>query len=210
MSKRLTALGAEVEDLRDQFLPDPFDPLGVYPDATRVQAHARAFLVLSHAAIETYIEDVAKEVARAAEQVWTKHGRVAPPLSFLLAALAERLKLPAKLPVAGVDDGPQRLQALMTKLFQSYYKRIGNNHGIKESNVLELFGPLGVPASAFGSTLVPNLEALGSLRGIHAHNSTKAVKAVLDPEDIYKKITVLLSELATLDKWIVIYRKRIR
>jgi hypothetical protein len=59
-SRQLKNLEREISVLRDQFLPDVFDPLGVYPNPTRVQAHTRAFLVLSHAEIEAYLEDWAK------------------------------------------------------------------------------------------------------------------------------------------------------
>ncbi|MFN0243472.1 MAG: HEPN domain-containing protein [Planctomycetota bacterium] len=172
-----------------------------------MQAHTRAFLVLSHAEIESYLEDWAKDVARACEAVWTKSGRPTKPLAFLLATYVERISVPQKL---GKEDGPQKLAHATKQLFQAYYELIKANHGIKEQNVMALFFPLGIPASAFGSTLLPNLDSLGALRGTHAHLSAQAVASVLDPETQFNKITAIVGDLKTLDAWLVEYRRSIR
>lgn len=197
--------------LRDQFLPDPFDPLGVYPDAARVQAFTRAFLVLSHAEVESYLEDWAKDIARASEVVWTASTRMSEPMAFLVAALSERIVIPTKLMAPGATDGPQQLAAASVKLYQKYYKQIRDNNGIREKNVLALFGPLGVPSSALGATLLPNLDSLGALRGVHAHQAAaKAVHSVLDPETEHTRVGNLLTDLKLLDQWLVSCRRRIR
>lgn len=210
MSKRLTVLTTEIRRLRQLFLPDPFDPLGVYADSARVQAHTRAFLVLSHAEFESYFESWAKELAAASELVWKKFRRVTPPLAFLLSWNQERLAPPASFAAAMTADSVQRLEELVKKLFTTFYTRIVDNHGVKEANVLALFGPLGVPASAFSPTLLPNLDTLGSKRGVHAHHSAKVVVSVLDPETEFSSIQQLLLDLAVFDQWLTTYRKRIR
>jgi HEPN superfamily RiboL-PSP-like protein len=210
MSKRLTALKKEIESLRKLFLPDPFDPLGSYPNTRRVQAHTRAFLVLSHAEFETYFEEWAKEVARASETIWTKSQRVTTPLAFLLSWSEERLVPPETLSSPGAHDSTQELREIVAKLFPTFYKRIKDNHGVKERNVLSLFGPLGVPLTAFAPTLLPNLDALGTQRGVHAHQSAKAVVSVLDPETEYKRVEKLLLDAAVFDQWIVAYKIKIR
>ena len=209
-SRRWNDLKRQVDTLRKHFLPDPFHPLGSYSDATRVQAHARAFLVLSHAEIETYLEEWAKEIARACERVWTSSSRITGPLTFLLATLSERIEVPTTLAGPKAKDSLQRLTDASVKLFQRYYKQIKDNNGIKERNVLALYAPLGVPAGALGPTLLPNLDSLGVLRGEHAHQSAKAVQNVLDPETEYNRILALVSDLKTLDEWLVNYKRRIR
>ena len=202
-SKRWKDLERETNRLRRQFLPDPFDPLGVYTDSGRIQAHTRAFLVLSHAEIESYLEGWAKEIARAAETVWMNSQRITRPLAYLLATLAERIEASSK-------DSPQRLAATSVKLFQRYYKVIKDNNGVKESNVLTLFAPLGVPSSALGATLLPNLDSFGSRGGSHAHESAKAVASVLDPETEYKRVVDVVAELASVDDWLRNYKRTIR
>jgi hypothetical protein len=209
-TSRWNSLRREIGVLRKHFLPEPFDPLGNYPQAARVHAYTRAFLVLSHAEIESYLEDWAKEIARACEGVWTTSNRVTEPLTFMLSTLAERILVPETLSGPNAKDSHQRLTEASVKLFQRYYKRIKDNHGIKEKNVLSLFAPLGIPASALGTTLLPNLESLGALRGQHAHQSRKAVQMVLDPETEHKKISDIVTELQTLDQWLAKYKRRIR
>src|SRR5262249_12355984 len=210
MSKRLTALKKEIESLRKLFLPDPFDPLGSYPNINRVQAHTRAFLVLTHAEFETYFEEWAKEITRASETIWTNWKRVTTPLAFLLSWNDERLVLPETLSSPSTHDSNQKLGDHVAKLLQTFYKRIKDNHGVKERNVLNLFGPLGVPSTAFAPTLLPNLDALGTQRGVHAHQSAKAVVSVLDPETEYKHVEKLLLDIAVFDQWIVAYKTKIR
>jgi hypothetical protein len=209
-SRRWKALQREIEILREQFLPDPFDPLGNYPSSIRVQAYTRAFLVLSHAEVESYLEGWAKEIARAAEVAWSKSARVSSPLAYLLGTLAERVALPRTLVGASPKDSPQLFGETTVKLFQKYYLRIKNNHGIKERNLLDLYAPLGVPAAVLSPTLIPNLELLGSLRGTHAHNSAKVVQSILDPETEYKRVTDLADDLMSMDEWLIKYKRAIR
>lgn len=200
-------MAREIESLRAHFLPDPFDPMGTYADASRVQANARAFLVLSHAEVESFLEEWAKEIARSAETVWKGKNRLTPPLAFLLAALVDRLAIPD---VLGVQDAPHRFGELTEKAFAKYYKQVKDNNGVKEKNLLALFMPLGLPSSAIGPTLLPNLDGFGSVRGTHAHHAASAVVTPLDPENEYKRVKNVLADLLDLDAWLVGYRRRIR
>jgi hypothetical protein len=138
-------------------LPDEFDPLGGYPDFNRVQAYTRAFIVLSHAEIETYLEGWAKDITSACESVWKSSTRVTNPFAFLLATISERVEIANSLADAKGKDVPTRLLDESIKLFQRHYKQIKDNHGIKEKNFWTLFAPLGVPSGALSSTLLPNL-----------------------------------------------------
>lgn len=212
MSSRLEALRRQVAVLRRQFLPDPFDPLGNYPDGDLTQAHARAFLVLSHAEVESYLEEWAKDIARAAERVWTGSQRVAPALGFLLAASEERVAAVESLTTKPGQDSHFRMDTAVKAVLQKYYRRIKENNGIKERNVLSLFDPIGVPASAYAPTLMPNLDALGSKRGEHAHYSSRAVAltSVLDPETEHRRVQTVVGDLVSLDAWLTGYKRRIR
>jgi hypothetical protein len=182
----------------------------VYANSARVQAHTRAFLVLSHAEIESYLEGWAKEIARAAENAWSASSRITKPLAYLIATLAERIQVPVTVTGPNQKDSTQKLADASVKLFQKYYKVVKDNNGIKEKNVLTLLAPLGIPASALGSTLLPGLDSLGALRGSHAHESAKAVASVLDPETEFKRVAALVTDLGLLDDWLRKYRQVIR
>ena len=173
-------------------------------------ALTRAFLVLCHAEIETYLEEWAKEIARSSEKVWNASGKITLPMGFLLATLSEGIGVPDNLVTPNSKDSPERLKEESVRLFQEFYKRIKDNHGIKERNVLDLFAPLGLPSSALGATLLPDLESLGKRRGLHAHHSVKAVLNTLDAETEYKSVKSVVKQLIQLDEWLVKYKRGIR
>lgn len=210
MPKKWAALDQEIEALRRTLLPNPFNPIGVYKHQARVQTETRAFLVLSHAEIETFLEDWAKDIARAAEIVWSRQQRVTTPLAFLIANVADRVKETNSLAAGSAKDSQQRFADIVSEIFPAYYKRIKDNNGVKERNVLRLFDPIGVAGSAFGSTLLPALNSFGSARGEHAHYSRKAVTSVLDPLSEYNRVRSILTELKSLDQWLSKYRRRVR
>jgi hypothetical protein len=210
VSRRWNGLRREIDKLRAVFLPSSFHPLGLYPDSKRVQAHTRAFIVLSHAEIESYLESWAKEITRSCESVWKAANRVTKPLAFLLVSISERIEAGQTLAETKGKDMPTRLQESAQRLFEKHYAQVKNNHGIKEKNFWSLFGPLGVPVTALSSTLLPNLDSFGEIRGRHAHQSTKAVASVLDPETEYKRVSDLVDELKTFDEWIAKYKHAIR
>lgn len=209
-SQRWKRLETEVLGLRRHFLPKSFNALGIYARPTQVQARTRAFLVLGHAEIESFLEDWAKDIARKCEVKWVKTGRLATPLTFLVATSDRRVAVPETLSGAPGDDIPQRFSRVVSRRLQDYYKTIKDNHGVREKNVLALFTPIGAPRAAYGSTLLPDLDSFGSLRGRFAHQSGKGVQLVADPETEYKRVIGLIRDITVLDDWLVKCRAEIR
>lgn len=82
---------------------------------------------------------------------------------------------------------PTKFAVQLESIVSSYLATVNDNNGIKEANIAPLLGRLGVPASVFGTTLLPALTAYGDRRGKHVHNSAAnvAVLLVLDPQDEY-------------------------
>ena len=159
--------------------------------------------------LKNYLEDWAREIAKASEKAWKSSTKITVPFAYLLATIAERIGVPQTLQ-GNSKDSTQRLADEVTKFFPKYYKQINENHGVKGKNILQLLGPLGVPSSALGATLLPNLESFGALRGAYAHKSARAVAQVLDPETEYKRVYDLVQELAPLDQWLVAHKRRVK
>ena len=67
-SARFRELRARIRELRKHFLPRRFDDTGSY--SARQFDRARAFRLLAHAEIESYLEDVAFDAANNAFRVW--------------------------------------------------------------------------------------------------------------------------------------------
>lgn len=219
-SKRWAGLKQQVVLLRKQFLPVNFNHLGRYPRARQVRAHTRAFVVLSHAEIEAYLEDWAVEIADAADAVWKSKAKVTTPLAYLLATFPDLapgvggIPEPRRIPETIVDDTgkdpPQRFADTVNRVLKRFQKQIASNNGIKEKNVSSLFAPLGIPAAALGSTLLPNLNSLGKFRGSHAHSSAKTIASPLDAQHEFTKVEAVVNELRPFDDWLVIYKRGIR
>lgn len=209
-SRRWHDLKREVVALRKHFLPRVFNLLGQYSRPTQVQARTRAFLVLSHAELESYLEGWAKDIARKCESVWESTGRIPPPLAVLLLTSVHRAPVADKLATTTEREMPELVKGLIKKRLQEFYMHIRDNHGVKEKNVLAMYLPLGAPNSAFGSTLLPNLDSFGSLRGEYAHNSAKAVRAVPDPEVEFRRVNDLLDEIKVFDQWLLQCIQRVR
>jgi hypothetical protein len=219
-SSRWKALRLEVDSLRLHFLPDPFDPVADYSASDRIQSLTRAFLVLCHAEVETYLEDSAKDLLGACDKVWRKSKRIPSPLAFALAIYCirsggdkrggKKISVPDKVNASRTVDAPDALDSQLQSALTDMHSRVKRNHGVKEANVLNLFYPLGTPFSAFGSTLLPNLNSFGALRGEHAHKSQRSVRSALDPETEYKRVVNLVEDLRSLDSWLANARRRIR
>lgn len=114
-SPRWKSLKRGVLILRAQLLPSAFHPLGVYPRSKDIQARTRAFLVLSHAEVESYLEEWAKDIARKAETLWSSKRRTSTPLLCLHASLGKPLGNVETLNGANVRDPEARLSDSVIK-----------------------------------------------------------------------------------------------
>ncbi|MCA9607412.1 MAG: hypothetical protein KC619_17520, partial [Myxococcales bacterium] len=109
MSTYLGVLRREIDDLRKELLPDPFDPLGNYADPS-VRTRTRGFLLLAHASVETFLEEWARDIAKKAEKVWNTDGRITRPLAFLLCTMTEQMAVARD--VSGSDTSDKMKDAV--------------------------------------------------------------------------------------------------
>lgn len=154
--------------------------------------------------MEDFLEGGAKRIVKKSEQLWKAQKKITRPMAYLLGYFNIQLKGPSS---GACPLGEMTLEAL--KLFQDYYKKIKDNHGLKAKNVYELYFKLGFELSWFGSVLVPDLELLGEDRGKLAHYSSRMV-AFLDPEIEWKRVVKILSELEKFDNKVQAYLDTIK
>jgi hypothetical protein len=206
-SKHWKVLSEGIETLRNCLLPLTFDPTGTYAAPVEVQARTRAFVVLAHAEVETYLEGSARKIAKRAEGVWQKSKRITRPFAYVVSHFGETVRFPL---AATKDIDPSvGFAAAFDSAFKKFYRSINDNHGIRETNVLSLFCPLGMPTNILGGSLLPELNSYGAHRGEYAHNSASVVQ-MLDPETEYEKAKKIVSELLPLDEWFVAWERAIR
>jgi hypothetical protein len=168
--------------LEKHLLPKQFSLSGHY---SREQNYkTKAYLLLAHAELESYIEDRAKSRADIALSSWQRTGVCTSVLSRLLVHHQKELE-----PIS--SDG-------VRKAVNWYLKNIENNHGILERNLLSVLLPLGLTHRDLDTRLVIACHQLGRKRGEFAHKSLK-VNQQVDPQterdNVQKNIVPELKKL---------------
>lgn len=186
-TKPFNNLSRRLVRLESRFLP-PFSPIGRYSDAE--YDRVRGYLLLCHAEIESYLEEHSVGAAERSLQRWRQSKKV----NLCLAAL---LLHHDQIETGGQNTMEAHLHAAVKKHVQSVRK---TNHGIKEKDVFKMFVPIGIDKSEFSTTLLAELDTLGSARGSVAHSSAKGVMAPPDPKTTRDQIHRVIEELEDFDE----------
>ena len=157
----------------------------------------RAFRVLMHAEIESYLEDRVLEAARRAFTAWMSAGRASVPLTALLASFdTSRPKLPQNLGTTPF------VHTRVGGIFAHFETRVKGNHGIRSNDVLALLLPIGVDDGKIDQTWLATTDGFGSSRGDAAHQSgvKSRVTYQIDPQSDYNTVQQILHGLERLDQ----------
>jgi hypothetical protein len=137
----------------------------------------RAFLVLSHAEIEQFLEDcVALVLAKAAK----RRAAGKPSRVDLFVRIAYRDLV--------VREFGRAKPPIQVALKEHNRYGVGKNHGIALSNVSRMFGPLGLECSIIDPSYVAALETLRARRGECAHSSAVSVTVQPSPDDARRAV----------------------
>jgi hypothetical protein len=190
-SKRFLELEDRLDVLRQHFLPVTFSPTGAYDPVSL--DHARAFILLAHAEIESYLEDRALSKADRARRRWKSRGLCSALLSRLLVYHSARSRADGWSPSLPSNDAVQ-------KAINFYQSELGRNNGIKEKNILCIFLPIGFRHCNLNATLLATLNSFGESRGKLAHLSVKAHQPI-DPKSVSDEVWKnILPDLEKLDE----------
>jgi len=188
-SRRFKSLLGRLEVLRTHFLPKQFNPVGKY--SRREHDLARAYVVLAHAELEAYIEDRAIEIAQRAANKWQTRGRHSRVIRKICASHNARNDQPW-LPFT---KDSKRIESAMA----SFKSLVGNNHGIREVNLLKLVFPLGIEYRSIDAALLSDLDTFGSSRGMFAHSSIKTQQPI-DIQGQHRQVEAITKRLRILDR----------
>jgi hypothetical protein len=155
----------------------------------RNQDKLRAFKLLVHAEIESFIENVVLTVWTKCDTEWKNNKKVAPSLRFL--TLFSTSKYDANDNQVSRDDR-------ITQILGSFKKAISNNNGIKRKNILQLIVPLGIEYSVIDQTWLATIDSYGSSRGQVAHNSYSTLHP-LDRDVELKNLNLVLKGIRVID-----------
>ena len=148
----------------------------------------RSYVLLAHAEIESFCEDLALHVVKEAQRrsVPTRCSSVISRLVLYRAAWGNR-------------DLEVLSEELIVEACDFFRSQVGSNHGVKRENLLRLFIPLGLSHNDFDETLLATLDSFGTQRGDFAHRSTKTLQP-LDPVSEKARVDLIMPELARVDQ----------
>lgn len=182
-----------VSGLDDKFIK-PYLPVQPGVDPSAYNLDVRAYLLLSHAALEQFVEDLCLELMNRAVDAWERNHHLSEPLLALLAFYSDCL------PISDNERDPEitffdhiRFGAEKAKAtFSSYLKKKNNGVSVKYLRQMLLPVSLSLPTDP---KLVGSLGQLASYRGDNAHKHR--VTKVTDPERAREWVEDCL-ELASL------------
>ena len=194
-STRFRVLQSRIRQLRNHFLPKNYDPTGTYSE--RQIDRVRAFRLLAHAEIESYLEEIVMDTANSAFDAWQQRRLITEPLVALVAyAENQPERVPQKLPLPGKRDLTNRIEKCKNR-FNAYVRTM--NHGIQEESVLKMLLPVGISEYDIDPTWLATTSSFGRERGETAHQSNQVYNPP-DPKNEYNIVTQVVEGLSIIDE----------
>lgn len=198
MSSRFAELEKRIGELRQCFLPEEFDPTGLYEDS--IYEYTRAFRVLAHAEFEAFIEDRVIEVVDSAVSSWKSAGAISRSLLAIVAYRESTASIPESM--SDAEAKPNKyppLEARIDAARTEFHRYVRNqNHGIKEKNLLRLLLPIGVQETEIDSAWLSATETWATARGDAAHKGAK-MQVQPDPKNELKTVNAVLEGFREVD-----------
>ena len=174
-------LKKHIAELEGRFI-NQFIPVDPEIGPEEYEHFVKAYCLLSHAAIEEYIEEVALKVMKRSIDDWRNKKKLVNSLLTIIAYYGIRIK---------VDEGEEEtkifdyLRKILDDANDKFSKDVEKNHGISISNLRNLLIPVGIDIKQ-DINLKDSLKKLSSERGVYAHyqkGDRKGAKKVISPEN---------------------------
>lgn len=176
------------------FLPDP--PISKVSYSDVEFDSTRAYVVLAHAEIEEYCEELVRSKAQMARAFYDQTTKVSPVLRRIITYYAVKLE-------KSWGDVLNPSALVVESAFMSYVSRINDNNGVKSKNLEKLLFPLGIHERhlVLLATWLAQMNSFGTNRGALAH---KGISTQRPPDPLTQLNTVdqLLAGLLELDRMI--------
>lgn len=158
----------------------------------------KSYILLCHAIIEEYIEDLGYDVAIKARQMFKTKGLICKSLVSLVASgiIGEVKNNKSKSKIG--RDLVKNLEIFSSESLKRYKSIVDNNHGIKLENLSAVFVPIGFDPEAIDLALVNQLSAFGEKRGGVAHKFAIREEATLSAVD--SDMAVIVRDLQQFDQ----------
>jgi hypothetical protein len=159
----------------------------------------RAYRLLAHAEVESYLEDRARDVVNNAFNKWRADRRPRAVLMSVMAFHLQQEGLSAQKLREVLDGTRQHVADAVNSATRAYNKMLGDNNGIKEENVLRILLPLGIDAADIDPAWLTTIHDFGRTRGETAHTSFRTQQPP-DPEGEFKVVSDIAAGLRKIDQ----------
>lgn len=194
-SKHFKDFNKNLDTIEKTFLSMDIKPDGAYN--LHELTMARAYGILVHAEIESYFENIAKEIVLKSYNKWILDKKSSHVLMSIAAFSHPKKEIPGNMSNQKVND-EGLIEKRLDTCVKKYMGIIDRNHGIKEENLLKILLPLGIHLNDIDNTFLISADSFGHYRGNLAHNSIKT-KSLTDPFAKKKEVNYLLTEIRKLD-----------
>jgi hypothetical protein len=193
-SRRLRQLISRLNFLEENILPSA-RVNGNY--TKKEQDLIRSYVLLSHAEIEAYIEDKAKDRMSKALADWVRTRKKSSCLKSVLAYTGNEIDFSRD--QNAVNNIEHRIQRTVAHYLNSVVDR---NHGVKEKNIISMLLPLGIEYGELDQTWLGIMESFGATRGNIAHNTTQVQNQIDRNTELTRIKSQILPELERVDELI--------
>jgi hypothetical protein len=189
-SPRYVSLRAKVDEYAALFISDKDDM-----DATQDDhVLAVAFRVLASGAIEEYVEERCKQVARTGMDRLRKGQATTTGRALVVWAVSRNQ--PGCIPIHQTDIGDHYDE--YDDVLKAYLSSVAGNHGMNSKDLRNLVNPVGLRAHHLPSSLLDKLQALSQRRDPVVHTAvTKKATGRLGPrlekQQVYDVVELLES-----------------
>jgi hypothetical protein len=195
-SKEFVELNKNIKIIEKNLLPK-IKLTGTYTE--REKNLVRGYLLLAHAEIESYFEEIANNVVLSAHSKWEKTKKPSHIITSLIAYLGCKSQ---EVPESINDTSRALIEKRVKESLDLYVKYLKQNHGIKQKNILRILLPLGIPLNEIDSAWLLEMDTFGDDRGEIAHHSIK-VQKIIDPSTEQKRVERVLVEIKKIDSLVI-------
>lgn len=154
----------------------------------------RSYVLLCHAEIESYFEDIAESTVKKALHNWKENRKKSNCLLSIMAFCVDEINWEK-----ADKSNKEKISYRVNKVTNHFLNKLDSNHGIKSQNICSILLPIGIESDELDQTWLNTMDNFGSKRGKFAHMSSR-VQAQIDLVTEKNNInSSILPEISSID-----------
>jgi len=191
-SRRYNTLAKRILFLENTILP----PSKINGNYTKKESDLiRSYVLLVHAEIESYFEDIAENKVLKSLNKWMSNRQKSNCLLSVMAFCS------AEINWDNIQNAnKEKLDFRVNKVVRHYIDRLDKNNGVKAKNIRNILLPIGVEEHELDETWLNIMDSFGATRGMIAHSTIRVqtpIDLVTEKNNINQNI---LPEIQRLDE----------